>query len=54
MVFCISTRASRTPKLWHTYVITYGDFMVLSNTATLIDLGLDMDTNIVNVKSVSV
>ena len=29
MLFCICPRTSRTPKFWHTYVIKYGDFMVI-------------------------
>ena len=29
MLFGISPSTSRTPKFWHTYVITYGDFMVI-------------------------
>ena len=29
MLFGIYLRTPRTPKFWHTYVITYGDFMVI-------------------------
>ena len=29
MLFGIYLRNSLTPKFWHTYVITYGDFMVI-------------------------
>ena len=29
MFFGIYLRTPRTPKFWHTYVITYGDFMVI-------------------------
>ena len=30
MLFGICQRTSRTPKLRHTYLITYGDFMVIA------------------------
>ena len=29
MLFGICIHTSRTPKFWHKYVITYGDFMVI-------------------------
>ena len=29
MLFGIYLRMPRTPKFWHTYMITYGDFMVI-------------------------
>ena len=29
MLFGIYLRTPRTPKFWHTYVITYGDFIVI-------------------------
>ena len=30
MFFGICPRTSRTPKFWHTYVITYGDFIAIA------------------------
>ena len=38
MFFGICPHTSRTPKFWHTYVITYGDFMVIVDPCNLTSL----------------